>query len=334
MLLFRMGPRYLFIRTENIDEITRFLESKLSGEETDFQKGFENATENCTLCFITDINIEKTCIEDAKKIVLIRDVASVILSTIINSHACNLLQKIDMGPSSIVMRIAGNEQKLIDQLKIVFDGKEVDWIDGIRIGEKDDTILAFTNKSISDTISSSDFLNTKLLIPHPITEVHGRLRVEGLRYITQNLNDSQWYELRINIYDSYGKYKEHYDRLMFIMSKLEIGMILGESWTKDHAVLLYSVLTYQVRLFTFLTPQEIKMILMALEYSVDGKRLVDFDVYYNNHKLYWYDVIKTKGRKSKPEEAKACRQNLYQKLKPEYIETLELMEKSIIQNSK
>ncbi len=96
MLLFRMGPRYLFIRTENVDEITRFLELKLSGEETDFQKGFENATENCTLCFITDINIEKTCIEDAKKIVLIRDVASVILSTIINSHACNLLQRVDM----------------------------------------------------------------------------------------------------------------------------------------------------------------------------------------------------------------------------------------------
>ncbi len=29
------------------------------------------------------------------------------------------------------MRIAGNEQKLIDQLKIVFDGKEVDWIDAL-----------------------------------------------------------------------------------------------------------------------------------------------------------------------------------------------------------
>jgi hypothetical protein len=329
-----MGPRYLFIRTENVNEITRFLELELSGEETDFQKGFERASENCTLCFITDINIEKTCIEDAKKIVLVHDVASVILSSIINNHSCNLLQRIDMGPSTIVMRIAGNEQKLIDQLKVVFDGTEVDWVDGIRIGEKDDTILSFTNKSINDTISSSDFLDTKLLISQPSTEVRGRLRVEGLRYITQNLNDSKWFELRINIYDTYGKYKEHYDRLMYVMSKLEIGMILGEGWTKDHAVILYSVLAYQVRLFTFFTPQEIKMILIALEYSVDGKRLVDFDLYYNNHKLYWYDVIKTKGRKTKPEEAKACRQNLYEKLKPEYIETLELMEKSIIENSK
>ncbi len=330
MLLFRMGPRYLFIRTENIDEITSFLEMHLNGEITDLQKGLGIASENSTLCFITDINIEKTCIEDAKKIVLINDVASVILSSIINSHACNLLQKVDMGPATIVMRIAGDEQRLVSKIKESFDGREVDWIDGIRLGEKDDTIMAFTKKTISGPLPSSDFLSTKILIPQPAREVQGRIRVEGLRYITQSLNDSQWNELRINIYDSFGKYKENYDRLMFILSKLEIGMILGESWTKDHAVMLYSVLTYQVRLFTFSTPQEVKKVLMALEYTIDGKRLADFDLYYKNQKIYWYDVVNnTKGRKTKPEEAKAYRQSLYEKLNPEDIETLELMEKSL-----
>lgn len=331
MLLFRMGPRYLFIRTENIDEIANFLEVHLRGEVTDFQKGFCTASENSTLCFITDVNIEKTCVEDAKKIVLVNDVSTVILSSIINSHICNLLQKIDMGPASIVMRIAGDEHRLIDKIKTVFEGKEVDWIDGIRLGEKDDTIIAFTKKTLSGSVPSSDFLSTKILVPQPAREVQARIRVEGLRYITQSLNDSQWNELRINIYDSYGKYKENYDRLMFVLSNLEIGMILGESWTKDHAVMLYSVLTYQVRLFTFFTPQEVKMILMALEYTVDGKRLVDFDLYYKNQKVYWHDVINsTKGRKTKLEEAKVYRQNLYEKLNPKDIETLELMEKSII----
>ncbi|MEL7646885.1 MAG: hypothetical protein AAGU76_02270 [Sedimentibacter sp.] len=320
----------MFIRTENVDEITRFLKVNLHGEETEFKKGLGRASENSSLCFLTDINLEKTCVEDAKKIVHINDVASVILSSIINNHVCNLIQKVDMGPSSIVMRIAGNEQKLIETLKDAFAGREVDWIDGIRLGEKDDTIIAFTNKTISDSVDSSDFLDTKLLISQPAKEVQGRLRVEGLRYITQNLNDSQWYELRINIYDSYGKYKEHYDRLMFVLSKLEIGMILGESWTKDHAVILYSVLTYQVRLFTFFTPQEIKTILVALEFTAEGKRLVDFDLYYKNKKIYWYDVNQNKGRKTKSEESKIYRQNLYEKLKPEDVETLEHMEKSII----
>ncbi|GEM_PF-1944870 len=58
MLLFRMGPRYLFIRTENTEEITSFLELKLNGEITDLQNGFEKSSENSTLCFITDINLE------------------------------------------------------------------------------------------------------------------------------------------------------------------------------------------------------------------------------------------------------------------------------------
>jgi hypothetical protein len=109
-----------------------------------------------------------------------------------------------------------------------------------------------------------------------------------------------------------------------------MGMVLGESWTKDFAVMLYWVLTYQVRLFTFHTPAEIKKILMALEYSVEGDRLVDFDLYYKNKKIYWYDVNKDRGKgKSKLDEAKIYRQNLYEKLSSEDIKTLEEMEKTI-----
>lgn len=329
MLLFRMGPRYLFLRTENINEVTDFLVKNLKGEVVDFQQGMERSSEHSSIWFITDINHEKTYVEDAKKIVLINDGSSSILSSIINSHACGLIHKIDIGPSSIVVRIPGNERRIIEKFKEIFDGREVDWMDGIGIGEKDDTIIAFTNKAILGPVA--DLMETKLLIPQHARYVQDKIRLEGLRLITQSLNDSQWYELRINIYDSYGKYEEHYNRLMFVLSKLEIGMVLGESWTKDFAVLLYSVLTYQIRLFTFFTPSEVKKILMALEYSTDGKRLVDFDLYYKNKKVYWHDVNKSKDRKKeKPEEANLYRQGLYEKLKPEDIKTLESMEKSLI----
>lgn len=330
MVLFRMGPRYLFLRSENIDEITNFLVENHNGEVTDFQQGMEKSSEYCSLCFITDINHEKTYIEDARKIVLVNDGSSAILSSIVNNHVCDLIQKVDMGPTSIVVRIAGDETKLINKLKEILEGQEVDWVDGIGIGEKNDTIIAFTKKVLTGPVD--DFLNIKLLIPQPARVVQARLRLEGLRYITQSLNDSQWYELRINIYDSYSKYMENYDRLMFILSKLEIGMILGESWTKDFAVILYSVLTYQVRLFTFFNPIEVKRILMALEYTSDGTRLVDFDLYYKNKKVTWGEANRTKGKKNKIEEAKAYRQNLYEKLKLEDIKTLEDMEKSILQN--
>jgi hypothetical protein len=67
---------------------------------------------------------------------------------------------------------------------------------------------------------------------------------------------------------------------------------------------------------------------MALEYTADGKRLVDFDLYYKNKKVYWYDVNKNRGKGiEKSDEAKIQRQNLYKKLKPEDIIKLEQMEK-------
>lgn len=324
-----MGPRYLFIRTNYISETTKFLKEKLKGEITDFHAGMEKASEHSTICFITGANHTKTCVEDAKQIVLINEGASVILSTIVNSHSCGLLHKVDIGPASIIMRIHGNEKKIADKFKEIFDCQEVDWLDGIGLGERNDTVVSFTNKELNRPVA--DMLKTKLLIPKHAREVQEKLRLEGLRLITQSLDDNQWYELRINIYDSYGRYHENYERLMLVLSKLEIGMILGESWTKDFAVILYSVLTYQVRLFTFFSPEDVKRILMALEYTMDGKRLVDFDLYYKNKKVYWYDINKTKVKgKSKPEEAKAYRKELYKKLKPEDIKILESMENKYI----
>ncbi len=330
MLLARMGPRYLFIRTEYIDEVTKYLEEYLNGETTDLWKAFEKASDNSTLCFITGINHKKTRVEDAKRVVLVNEASTIILGSMINSHKCHLMDRVDLGPASVVMRIAGNENKIIEKLMEMLSGKKVELINGIGLGEREDTIIAFTKKAINGPVAPDDFLETKLLIPKPIREVQQILRLEALRLITQSLDDSQWYELRINIYDSYGRYEENYKRLMFILSKLEVGMILGESWTKDYAVMLFSVLTYQVRLFTFYTPNEVKKILMALEYTLDGKRLVDYDLYYKNKKVHWHEPSKSRDRKDKMELSISYRKSLYEKLKPEDIEILEKMEKNLI----
>jgi len=323
-----MGPRYLFIRSNNIEGIADFLVSNLGGQLTDFEKGMADASEYSTICFITDSLPEKTYIEDARKIVLVHDGSSIILSTILNNQACKLIHRIDFGPTSILMRIPGDEAKLVTRLQEIFSGLVVDWAEAIGVGEKDDTIISFTNRELRHTVSQ--LKKPKLLIEQPARLVKDRLRLEGFRLITQSLEESQWYELRINIYDSYGKYEDHYNRLIFILSKLEMGMILGESWTKDYAVMLYSVLVYQVRLYTFLEPLEVKKILVALEYSLDGQRLIDFDLYYKNKKVYWNEVRDPKNRKTKAEDSKNYRKGLYERLSPESIKSLENMERAIL----
>ena len=332
MLLFRMAPRYLFLRSEVIDELAEFLVENLNGQIVSLKEGMKIADEYSSICFLTDIHNEKTYIEDSKKIVLVNDGSSAILASILNNQKSYLLHKVDAGPTSIIMRIPGDENVILDRLTSIFNGKAVNLIDGIGIGEKNDTIISFTNEELSGSVTN--IKNKHLLIHQPARIVKDKLRLEGLRIITQSLDDSQWYELRINIYDSRGKYKDHYERLMYVLSTLEVGMILGESWTKDYAVMLYSVMTYQIRLFTFTNPIDIKRILLSLEYTLEGKRLVDFDLYYKNKKISWVSVTTPKSKKPKIQVAAECRLNLYKRLEDENIKILEDMENKIIEMEK
>lgn len=332
MLYMRMGPRFLFLRTESIEGISQYLQKELGGEITGFHEGLDQSSDDCTLCFLTDKDKLKTSIEDARIIILVKEVASVCLASIINSHVSQLIERVDMGPASMIMRIAGNEKKIMERLIADFNGEMVDWEDGIRKGEKSDTIISLTQKPINSRIRESDFITPNILLSYPASYVQKKLRNEGLLYITQSLQNGEWYELRINIYDSKGRYTENYHRLIFVLSKLEIGMVLGEAWTRDHALILYSVLAFQVRLFTFYTPQEIKKLLMGLEYDLDGNRMVDFDLYYRNKKISWVDVEKKKGRRYKEEECRAYRLELLERLLPEDRERLLEMEAALIKN--
>lgn len=326
MLFLRMGPRFLFIRTEDIESIKFFLIHALGGKSISFPRGHDEASEDSTLCFLTDPDKVKTSIEDAKEIMLVNEVSSFCLASIINSHVEKLIHRVDMGPASMVMRVAGDEQKIIQRLQQEYQAETVDWEEGIRKGERGNTLLGLTKKPINAILSGKDFIQPNLLLPYPVSKIQKRLRIEGLRFITQSLESGQWYELRINIYDSKGRYQENYDRLIFILSKLEIGMILGETWTKDHALALLSVLAYQVRLFTYYTPHEIKRLLMALEFTLEGERMVDFDLYYRNKKISWRDIDKRKGRNTKATECIRHRRELYEKMEQRHIELLEAME--------
>ncbi|ABR50711.1 hypothetical protein Amet_4640 [Alkaliphilus metalliredigens QYMF] len=329
MLYLRMGPRFLFIRTERIQKVKDFFLQEGQGIHTTFQEGLEQSTEDSTLIFITEKHHEKTSIEDAKEIILVNEVASACLAGMINHHVSQWVFRVDMGPASMVMRVAGDEQKIIQRIQEVYGGKLVDWEEGVKQGEKGDTILSLTKNPISGRLSSKDFINANLLLAHPVSFIHKKLRNEGLLFITQSLENSEWYDLQINIYDSWGNYKGHHDRLIFILSQLEIGMILGETWTKDHALILYSVIAFQVRLFTTYSPQEIKKLTMALEYDQNGERQVDFDLYYRNKKISWVDIDKRKGRRNKLEECKQYREELFLKLSEETQNTLIRMEKEI-----
>ncbi|MFO8064344.1 MAG: hypothetical protein R6V29_06885, partial [Spirochaetia bacterium] len=191
--------------------------------------------------------------------------------------------------------------------------------EAIAAGEADDTVVSLSEKPINRVLDTTDLLYPQILVRRPAHELYRELRNEGAHLITQSLDRKQWYELRINIYDAAGKYEQHYERLVRVLSDLNMGMILGESWTKDHALALLSVVAYQVRLFTFAEPTEVKRVLMALEADDQGKRFVDMDLYYRNRKISKSD----KGvRLAKGQGKKDLRRELLGRLTPEAVREL------------
>ena len=104
--------------------------------------------------------------------------------------------------------------------------------------------------------------------------------------------------MEIRIYDKYGAYNLHYNRMIEVFDDLDIGLVLGESWSKDYPKALLSVQIYRVRFFTFKEADELKRILLGLEYLRDGTRVVDYDVYCKNKKVGWVDLLKRKERRT------------------------------------
>ncbi|NBG87250.1 hypothetical protein [Isachenkonia alkalipeptolytica] len=329
MLFIRMASRLMFLRTDQGEKLRDYLVKFQGGKEVGFHQGMEASSDESTIVFITGENLQKTRIEDANYILLINDPASICLTNLINSQVSALVNRVDMGPSTILMRIAGDQNLVKKEIKELYSGKDLPMEKAVDLGEDKDTILFLTYRQISTVIRTGDLLEGTLLIQQPGWEVFKSLRSRGVLLITRSLEDRKWYELRINIYDSEERYEAHYDRLNFVLSKLEVGMVLEEGWTKDHALVLFSVLAYQIKLFTFYKPEEIKRILTGLEYDQEGKRLADFDLYYRNKKISWVDIDRSKSRRNKVEEGIKNRKALLNQLTQEEQKELKAMEDKI-----
>lgn len=318
MIALRKGPNMLFIRTHAPVDTLEKMEKYGIASRVTLEEGIRNSDEKCSLFFLTDVRSITTNVEEALYILLSESNSSEALSQLINTKMAPLLSRVDIATRSLVMRIPGNEDRIMKALIENYGGKTIHWKEGIRQGRSDQSLVWLTNKPLMSRLKEEDVLGDHLLINVPAEELYDHLRRNVLLYISHSMGEDDWYEYRINIYDSYGDYDKHYKRLMHVVTALEMGYVLGESWTKDHALILLSVVAYQIRLFSFMPPEETKAILMGLEYDEKGNRLVDMDLYYRNNKIGWIETQKktktAKDKRSKKEEGIYQHQALKKKL--------------------
>lgn len=326
MIFVRTGPRILFLETEKKEELRSELVQLLGGKEIDFAGALEESGESDTIVIVVPPKGENI-VTGTDPVVFIPLGSSVTLTEIINNGMAQKLSRAVMGPGLLLQRLPEGGSGVVNIIRQEYNAKVMEYAEAIVKGGPHNTVIAFSKIPLRRHVHISDLMENALLVNKPVPKVYRELRREAVRYYTEALEKQQWYELRINIYDADDFYKIHYERLALVLADLETGFILGESWTKDHALALLSVTAYQVRLFTTLEPVELKKILVGLEYDAEGKRFVDMDLYYRRHKISWSDVAKkiTPEKKS----GRYYREELYTKLSPDTLDKLLGLEQSI-----
>ncbi len=326
MLFIRRTARNVFIRSGRIDSLAEYIVDHFEGKIVTFEEGWKEVDEFQTLLFLTPAGLRKTRIEDAEKIIRVPVESSQILSELFSPEIHKMIENTQLGAGIIIVRVAGDGTALEKEMEEIYGAESMNIELAVSEGEANDTILLLTNTSLSRKLTEEDIIRVPLLIRQDHRTLYRDLRKQGAHLITQSLRDKKWYEMRINIYDAENHYEIHYERLQTAFSDLDIGMILGETWTRDHALVLMSVLAYQVRLFSLEPPEKIKRILMGLEFNSRGKRFVDMDLYYRNRKVGKNDK---NVRKSINEPRVEIRDELINRLTPQAQQELQKLENII-----
>jgi hypothetical protein len=311
----RSGPRYLFLKVKDPEFFSQKLSQKTEVKRLDFEAAIKLAAEESVIVFLSDQQNNSLKVENSDLILYLPLNSTALLAMILNeTELSQSVIKITAGPGQLVMRIPEKGEKVIEEIIENYQAQELSILEGIDQGSAASTIISFTDQPIKSRIKSLKKVRDNILVNKESTLLFEELRRDAVRYITHGLDDHQWSELKINIYDSDELYELEYQRLITILSDLEAGIILGESWTKDHAFALFSITAYQLRLFTFLDPIEIKKILFAFEYSSQGERLVDYDLFNKSHKISWGEILNDNQRHDRKELAFKYREKIMEEL--------------------
>lgn len=280
--LVRTGPTIITISaSENPRELIDAIERISYARTTTPLESYNNAGEGDTLIFFSsecadDVQTYQTTVPP-----------TAILCNIINENLAGGIHRIRVTPPNIVMRLMGDADRAIDRIALDLRAQEA-----IRGGlmqnlDEPSVLVNFTAAPLNQLVRIEDFHPRALLIDKPYGQLLAFLRAKAQEYLNLALGGPDWNEVAITLFDAMDQFNLHYQRLITVIQGLDLGIVVGESWEPEYTIALRKSEVYQVKILTPLPPQEIKKVAMALEYDDDGRRVVDFDVYYDGKKIGW-----------------------------------------------
>lgn len=334
--MFRSGSKIIHASTHQLEAtllyfkthlslVNMFVTSDFHESQKDFNTLFNLADEGMSIFFI------KVPLATSETYFIALSAFSVekALLLLVNARV-DFLESLSSGPRLIILRAYGDVEKVIKRVLLDFPGI-ISNPERALIESRHGTLIFFTTHSLSTPISFDQIYSKALFCNQNYHQILHDLRIYNLKYLNAGINHADWYELNIKIYDMFGAYPLHYNRLLFIFEKLELGLILGEAWGTDAATIFQAVGVYKIRFFTIHRPEAIKRIMIGLEFLEDGTRVVDYDLYYKRRKLHWGDLTDRTDR-NKEKLGSKYRHEILAQLSQEDQKTLLEMEEEILKS--
>ncbi|MCQ1530560.1 hypothetical protein [Lutispora saccharofermentans] len=329
--LVRKSTKYLIIETYDLAAMEDYLITSLKAFKDNIYTVSAKTNEDYTVIYITDDINKPSVISEESPVYMLPQDLDHILCRIVNEKNNHLIKSLKLAPRLLIFRYFGNISKIIYSILKDYEGEIRDLKETFFNLDLPSSVITFTDKPLINNLGLDDLCEKCIVIGHPTKGLYRNLKVNALRYLNEGLENKNWYEVEIRIYDIYNAYHLHYRRLMHVLENLELGLVLGESWSKDYAVLLMSVGVYSIRFFTLYEPKHIKKILLGLEISSDNTRICDYDVYHGRKKISWIDFAQNR-KEVRTDVAKRCREELFKMLSPSSIEYMKNIEKEIMKS--
>lgn len=328
--LLRNGPRIILIQSSEQLALKEALIHNFHTIVSDWDNAFEKSNEFCTIIYLTD-NLSSTIRYDSRyEVVAVLDEPEHVLINLFQEPYRSLITAIRPAPHIVIMRAVDNLSTVLDEVRKDLGGQIGSFSDILDQGNDQTTLLALTDKPLNRNLIISDFYPQFLKLEGKYHDLLKELRMHALKYLNSGIGKRDWNEIEIRIFDRYSAYKLHYERLIEVFESLELGFVLGESWSKDYPRFMMSVEVYRVRFFTFHDPKLIKQLLLGLEYLEDGTRIVDYDVYYNHKKIDWTDALEKGDPKGRNVAALLYRKRIVDRLTEDTIQSLKQYEAAIL----
>ncbi len=328
MTLFRTGAKTLLIATDDQEAIRGHLAAHFSLLKGRYTEMASIAKDDGCLVVIVDELKGPIRFSDAIDTYLVHSLSDPILMSFINSGIAGKVQHIRQSPRPMILRHQGDAETMLGVIAEDFTGYKASFYD-IMDREEGGVVFVLTEYALDQAVDYDTIHPTAFHARVNLVEAINLLKKKDLDYFNAGTEDGEWQEYHIKIYDSYGAYELHYERLTDVLESLELGVIMGEGWGKDAAFVLLSVGVYQVRFFSYLKPKELKRYLMGLEYLEDGTRIVDLDLFLNKKKVSWREARRESGE-TKMDIAEDYRKMVFSKLTEQATDRLVDLEVAIL----